>query len=253
MTFEALATDYDGTLAHDGVVYEPTIAALHRARAAGLRLLMVTGRELSDLFNTFEHSALFDRIVAENGAVLYDPADRQVDVLAPAPPPALLERLTEMQVPFSVGHAIVATVQPHEHQLLGAIRDLELEWHVIFNKGSVMALPADVTKASGLTPALTALGLSCQRTIGVGDAENDQAFLRACGVAVAVANALQSVKDTAHIVTQGARGDGIIELIDRLLAGKLDGLLSHDVDPAHRHFKLVANHPAGACSDTHTA
>ena len=254
MTFEALATDYDGTLAYDGVVDEPTIAALGRAREAGLRLLMVTGRELSDLFNTFEHSAMFDCIVAENGAVLYDPASQQVDVLAPAPPPALVERLTQMRVPFSVGHSIVATVQPHEHQLLEAIRDLELEWHVIFNKGSVMALPADVTKASGLTPALKTLGLSCSRTLGVGDAENDQAFLRACGVAVAVANALQSVKDAAHIVTQGARGDGIIELIDRLLAGEFDALLSHhDGGAGHRHFKLVPSHPAGVCSDTKSA
>ena len=253
MTFEAFATDYDGTLAYDGVVDEPTVAALRRARDAGLRLLMVTGRELSDLFNTFEHSALFDRIVAENGAVLYDPGSRHVDVLAPAPPPALLERLTQMAVPFSVGHSIVATVQPHEHQLLEAIRNLELEWHVIFNKSSVMALPADVTKASGLTPALKSLGLSCQRTIGVGDAENDQAFLRACGVAAAVANALQSVKDVAHIVTHGARGDGVIELIDRVLAGELDGLLSRDGGgDGPRPFKLVPSHPAGACSDTHS-
>jgi hydroxymethylpyrimidine pyrophosphatase-like HAD family hydrolase len=117
-----------------------------------------------------------------------------------------------------------------------------------------MALPADVTKASGLTPALKALGLSCQWTIGAGDAENDQAFLRACGVAVAVANALQSVKDIAHVVTRGARGDGIVELIDRLLAGELDGLLTHDDGgKGGRPFKLVPDHPAGACSDSQSA
>lgn len=251
MTFEALATDYDGTLAYDGVVDEPTIAALHRARVAGLRLVMVTGRELSDLFKTFEHSALFDSIVAENGAVVYDPATQEVDVLAAAPPPALIERLHAQTVPFSVGHSIVATFKPHEHQLLEAIRDLELEWHVIFNKSSVMALPSDVTKASGLTPALQALGVSCGRTIGVGDAENDQAFLRACGVAVAVANALQSVKDGAHVVTEGRNGAGVIELIDRVLAGELDALLSRPPGEARlpRHFKRLPDHPAGVCSD----
>lgn len=221
MTYDAIATDYDGTVAHDGVVDEATVRALHRARGAGLRLIMVTGRELSDLFNTFEHSAVFDRIVAENGAVLYDPATTKVEVLGMAPPPALVERLTAQQVPLSVGHSIVATVEPYEHQVLAAIRDLELEWHVIFNKGSVMALPASVTKATGLAPALAALGVSSERTIGVGDAENDQAFLRACGLAVAVANALPSVKNIAHVVTAGARGEGVIELIDSLLAGRL--------------------------------
>jgi hydroxymethylpyrimidine pyrophosphatase-like HAD family hydrolase len=224
MTFEALATDYDGTLAHDGVVDEATLDALTRARQAGLRLIMVTGRELSDLFNTFPHSAMFDRIVAENGAVLYDPAGKAVEVLASAPPPALLQRLAGYNVPLSVGHSIVATIEPHEHQVLEAIHDLGLDWHVIFNKGSVMALPAGVTKATGLAPALAALGLSHQRTIGVGDAENDLAFLRVCGMAVAVSNALQSVKDVADVVTTRARGGGVTELIDRLIRNGLEDL-----------------------------
>jgi hydroxymethylpyrimidine pyrophosphatase-like HAD family hydrolase len=222
--FEALATDYDGTIAHDGVVDQPTIDALIRARAGGLRLIMVTGRELGDLFSTFAHPALFDRIVAENGAVLYEPATQTVEIVASGPPSALVERLRNENVPLSVGHAIVATVEPYEHQVLSAIHDLGLEWHVIFNKGSVMALPADVTKATGLAAALSALGLSAERIIGVGDAENDQAFLRACGLAAAVANALPSVKAMAHVVTEGARGAGVAELIDRVLAGEVDSL-----------------------------
>lgn len=221
MTFDALATDYDGTLAHDGIVEPVTVQALVRARDAGLKLLMVTGRELSDLFNTFEHSALFDAIVAENGAVLYHPATKSVDVLAPAPPAHFVERLTNERIPLSVGHSIVATVVPYEHEVLAAIRDFQLEWHVIFNKGSVMALPATVTKATGLRPALAAVGVSAERTVGIGDAENDQAFLRACGLAVAVANALPTVKELAHLVTAGARGAGVVEVIDAMIRGDL--------------------------------
>jgi hydroxymethylpyrimidine pyrophosphatase-like HAD family hydrolase len=221
MTYEALATDYDGTLAHDGIVDEMTVAALGRARDAGIKLLMVTGRELSDLFNTFEHSAMFDVIVAENGAVLYRPTTEEVELLAPAPPPAFVERLTNARIPLSVGHSIVATISPHEHEVLAAIRDLEMEWHVIFNKGSVMALPANVTKATGLGPALKSVGIPPERTAGIGDAENDQAFLRACGLAVAVANALPTVKEIAHVVTAGARGAGVVELIDLLISGEV--------------------------------
>jgi hypothetical protein len=48
----------------------------------------------------------------------------------------------------------VATVEPHEHAVVAAIRELSLEWHIIFNKGSVMTLPVDVTKATGLAAAL---------------------------------------------------------------------------------------------------
>jgi hydroxymethylpyrimidine pyrophosphatase-like HAD family hydrolase len=222
MKYEVLATDYDGTIAYEGKVDDATVDALRRARQAGKRLVMVTGRELADLFNTFEHADLFERIVAENGAVLYNPKDKQVRTLAPAPPPAFVESLQREGVPLSVGHSIVATVEPHEHKVLEAIHAFGLEWHVIFNKGSVMALPAEVTKATGLAPALDELDLSHDVTIGVGDAENDHAFLRACGLAVAVSNALPSVKELAHLVTIGARGAGVSELIDRWLAGDLD-------------------------------
>ena len=222
MTWRVIATDYDGTLAHDGRVDEPTIEALRAARAGGIRLIMVTGRELQDLFNTFEHSDLFDRIVAENGAVLYDPGTQSVHPLAIPPPPALIEALNREAIPLSVGHSIIATVEPHEHQVLTAIRDLGLEWHVIFNKGSVMALPADVTKATGLVPALEALQLTSADAIGIGDAENDQAFLRVCGLSVAVDNALPSVKEMADLVLPLARGAGVTRLIELLLAGELD-------------------------------
>jgi len=220
-TYTAIATDYDGTLAHDGKVDAATIAAVERAIDAGFTIIMVTGRELVDLFNTFEHPQLFTRIVAENGAVVYDPATKAVRMLSIAPPPALLERLAHASVPFSVGHTIIGTVEPHEHMVLEAIHELGLEWHVIFNKGSVMALPVDVTKASGLAAALSELGLSADQVVGVGDAENDQAFLGACGLAVAVANALPAVKECADVVTQNPRGAGVVELIDNLLNGSL--------------------------------
>jgi len=222
-TFRAIATDYDGTLAWDGRVDEPTVDALLRARAARLRLLMVTGRELTDLFNTFAHADLFDVVVAENGAVLFEPATATLTPLAPSPPPALLQRLEEQRVPVSVGHSIVATVEPHEHAVLEAIRTLGLEWHVIFNKGSVMALPAEVTKATGLAAALDRLAIGAETVVGIGDAENDQAFLRACGLSVAVANALPSVKEMAAVVTGGVRGAGVAEAIDLLLSGRLEG------------------------------
>jgi hydroxymethylpyrimidine pyrophosphatase-like HAD family hydrolase len=232
MKYRVLATDYDGTIATEGKVDEATVNALRCLRDAGAWLVMVTGRELADLFNTFDHADLFHRIVAENGAVLYDPATRAIETLADAPPPELLGALAADSVPVSVGHSIVATVEPHEHKVLNAIRDLGLEWHVIFNKGCVMALPADVTKASGLAPALEALGATHEQTVGVGDAENDQAFLRLCGLAVAVDNALPSVKAMADLVMPSARGAGVAELIDRWLAGDLDGLAS---DPAKHH------------------
>ena len=218
MKYLALATDYDGTIASAGRVDPLTIAALERASQAGLRLVLVTGRELDDLFATFPAVPLFDRIVAENGAVLFNPSTSALRVLAEAPPAELINALKQSDVPISVGRSIIATVEPYEHTILSAIRDLGLEWHVIFNKGSVMALPAGITKASGLAPALDELAVTPATTVGVGDAENDHAFMHFCGLAVAVANALPSVKKDAHFVCEAANGAGVRSLIDRILA-----------------------------------
>ena len=220
--YRALATDYDGTLAHDGRVEPATLRALERARARGLRLVLVTGRELTDLSKTFPQTALFDRVVAENGAVLLTPSTSSLNVLGPPAPPSLIEWLTRCNVPMWVGHSAVATVEPYDHHMLAAIQELGLEWHIIFNKGSALALPAGVTKATGLVLALEDLQIPADQTVGVGDAENDQALLRACGLAAAVANALPSVKECADLVTVGESGEGVVELIDRICAGELD-------------------------------
>ena len=46
----------------------------------------------------------------------------------------------------------MATWEPHEKTVLEVIRDLGLEFQMIFNKGAVMVLPAGVNKSSGLGP-----------------------------------------------------------------------------------------------------
>lgn len=234
MRYLALATDYDGTVAHDGVVDDATLDALRRLRESKRRVVLVTGRELDELIGIFPQMELFDRVVAENGALLYDPTTKGRRFLSPPPPPALIEELQKRAVPVSVGGTIVATVQPYEHAVLAAIRDLGLEWHVIFNKGSVMALPSGINKAAGLAPALEELAIPARQVVGVGDAENDHAFLRMCGVSVAVANALPSLKEAADIVTAGARGFGVTELINRMLANDLE-----DVTPKHEHHSVA--------------
>lgn len=217
MRYGALACDYDGTLAHDGRVDAETVQALERLRASGRTLILVTGRELDELATVFRRLDLFDRVVAENGALLYRPDTGEERRLAEPPPPALVAALRARGVPLSVGRVIVATVSPHETAVLEIIRDLGLELHVVFNKGSVMVLPSGTNKATGLSAALAELGLSARDTVGVGDAENDQAFLAFCGRAVAVANALPTVKERADLVTTGARGAGVVELIEAIL------------------------------------
>jgi hydroxymethylpyrimidine pyrophosphatase-like HAD family hydrolase len=224
MRYLVLATDYDGTLAHHGQVDEPTMRAVERLRESGRALVLVTGRQIEDLLAIFPAVTVFDRVVAENGAVLYNPHSRETRSLAAPPPAALVTQLQALGVPLSVGHVIVATHEPHEAAVLEAIRALGLELQVIFNKGAVMVLPSGVNKATGLDAALAELEMSRHNCVGVGDAENDHAFLARCECAVAVANALPMLKAEADWITQARAGAGVTELIDALVGTDLEGL-----------------------------
>ncbi|TGT40948.1 HAD-IIB family hydrolase [Mesorhizobium sp. M8A.F.Ca.ET.165.01.1.1] len=239
MYFIALATDYDGTLAHDGAVSKKTLAALERFKKSGRKLLLVTGRELPDLKRVFPNVGLFDKVVAENGALIYTPASEEERVISLSPEPKFVARLKKQGVkPLSVGRSIVATWEPHQATVLEVIKKMGLELEIIFNKGAVMILPSGVNKATGLAAALEDLRLSPHNVVGIGDAENDHAFLQACGCSVAVDNAIPAVKSTATLVTSGARGKGVEELIAKLI--KRD----HGIVP-RRHDGIVLGSSGG--------
>ena len=224
--FVALAADYDGTLARDGAVDSATIEALEEIKSSGRKLLLVTGRDLPDLQRAFPQLGLFDLVIAENGALLFNPAKKEEIALAEPPPPAFVVRLQEMGVaPLTVGRTIVATWEPNEKIVLDVIRELGFELHIIFNKGAVIVLPGNVNKAWGLKRALKRLCLSPHNVVGIGDAENDQVFLSACGCAVAVANALPSVKAKADLVVAD-HGAGVVELAHLLTSTDLRSLES---------------------------
>lgn len=225
MRYHVLATDYDGTLAHNGRVDAATIESLRKLLATGRRLVMVTGRELPDLMQTFPEIDLFEWIVAENGGLLYRPSTKEEIPLSAPPADSFLQALHALHVePISVGRVIVATWEPHQNAVLEAIRDLGLELQVIFNKGAVMVLPAGINKASGLQAALKHMHISEHNVVGIGDAENDHAFLRLCEMSVAVSNALPAVKNTADLLTQGDHGRGVCQLIDGLVTNDMADL-----------------------------
>src|SRR5436190_14898916 len=225
MRYHALACDYDGTIAWDSVVSERTIEALIDVKHSGRKLILVTGRELDDLTKVFPRLDLFDRVVAENGALLYRPATREERPLAERPPEEFVRELIHRGAErVSVGRVIVATWRPHETTAVQVIRDFGLELQVIFNKGAVMILPSGVNKATGLTAALHELGLSPHNVVGVGDAENDHAFLALSECGVAVENALDTLKERVDWVTSESHGDGSTELIQAMIATDLEHL-----------------------------
>lgn len=212
--FRALAVDFDGTLTRDGK--RPTydvLSALARARDRGCRVLMVTGRMLSELRADFPDVDLHvDAIVAENGCVLATAGTTRL--LAPPVDDVLAKSLSVLGVPVRVGDCLLACDSVHAPVVLEQIHALGLDCQIVHNREALMVLPAGVTKGTGLFETLGDLGVSRHSTIGVGDAENDHALFDVCEVGVAVANAVPALRRHADVVLEGVAGDGVVELID---------------------------------------
>ena len=215
MLVHVLACDYDGTIADDGRVSPTTAATLARVRASGRKVVLVTGRMLGDLETVCpEVHTMFDAIVAENGALLSLPARRDLKVLGDAPEPVLTAALQRHAVPFSLGNSIIATYERFAEATAAAIREAGVERSLVFNKGALMLLPGGVTKGTGLEAALAALDYSSHNTVGIGDGENDHAFLSLCECAVAVADAVPALRDRADIVTTESGATGTTRFIE---------------------------------------
>jgi HAD superfamily hydrolase (TIGR01484 family) len=269
LRYLALAADYDGVVARYGNPSAAALSAVERLKASGRRAILITGRRIPHLLQNCPDLSPFDYIVAENGAVLYEPRKREETLLAQPIPAEFALRLREVGVePVEVGRVIVSTWMPHHSTVLKVIQEMGLEIHIIFNRAAVIVVPAGVNKASGMELALRKLGLSRHEVVGVGDSENDHSFLQKSECALTVANAVPSIRKLAVRVAKLANGDGLAELIDDLIRNDLSDLqgqqpqnliaLGERVDgslltvPPYGHNILVAG-PSGSGKSTITA
>jgi HAD superfamily hydrolase (TIGR01484 family) len=243
MIIHVLACDYDGTIAEQGRVPPETAAVLARVRESGRRLFLVTGRMLDDLRSVCpDADRMFDLIVVENGGLLYIPDRREVRRLGDAPEPALVDALRRRGVPIDIGAAIVATTAEHADAALAAIRETGVERSLVFNKDALMLLPGGVTKGTGLNAALDLCHLSARNLAGVGDAENDHAFLSMCECAAAVADAVPALRERADVVTDAPGHLGTVEFIERHVLRDLADVASQ----LRRHNVKVGEDASGA-------
>ncbi len=80
--------------------------------------------------------------------------------------------------------------------------------------------PRDVTKWTGISLLAERRGLDAESICAVGDQINDLPMLRRAGMAVAMGNAIDSVKEACHWVTGRCDEDGIVTVVERVLEGR---------------------------------
>lgn len=81
-------------------------------------------------------------------------------------------------------------------------------------------LPKNVCKASALQTLTEKLGLLPEEVMAIGDANNDLEMLEFAGLAVAMENAPQHVKEAANAVTSSNNEDGVARAIEQWILQK---------------------------------
>jgi hypothetical protein len=210
---------------------------LRQAKAAGLFIILVTGRTWDSLipespYTTIE-ATLCEAIVAENGAVVYFPRRDIVALPFGRLNPTVLHRLEDLGVPLKRGTATVATHVPHDKVILEALRKMGGGATVEYNRGAVMVLPPGATKGTGLHYALRELGCSPHNVVACGDAENDRSLFEMVELAAAVSNAPPDIQALADVVLPHTSRAGVRTLVRDILAGRIP---HHQSRPNRRLF-----------------
>jgi hypothetical protein len=216
MKLAAIALDYDGTIAINGVMDASVRAAIGEARDAGVAVILATGRRLSDLRQAAGDLTCFDAVVAENGAVLDFPARGRHVLLGHLPSQAFVQELKRRGVHFEIGEALIEADAASSGTIIEVIHALEQPLVLTFNRGRVMALPQAVGKSTGLRQALVALQISIHNTIAIGDAENDHDLLDACEVGVAVEWGSAALRAVADEVILGTGPEAVSDYIRQI-------------------------------------
>jgi hydroxymethylpyrimidine pyrophosphatase-like HAD family hydrolase len=263
MKLAAVAIDYDGTIACNGV-FDPDVRdAIAQLRLHGLAVILVTGRRLDELKGVTGNVGCFSAIVAENGAVLYFPESGRHAVIGHAPSPRLIDTLRRRGIDIDVGECVIETDASRATAVLDVIRALEQPQILAFNRGRLMVLPPGTAKSAGLARVLSTLRLSIHNTIGIGDAENDHDLLDACEVGVAVQWGSPALRSVADEVIAGTGPADVAPYLRSLLQqmrlsskqmGRRRLLLGHQHDgqPLHLAIRgrtvLIAGEPGSGKS-----
>jgi hydroxymethylpyrimidine pyrophosphatase-like HAD family hydrolase len=245
----AIATDMDGTLTRDGRFSRELLADLERLQAAGIPLLIVTGRSAGWVSGLVEYLPIAGAI-AENGGLLYRRDRPEGDWLVDLPDPiahrqALAAAFADLADRFRAELPQLATASDNVFRLTDWTFDLaglpQLTPALLAAMGQHLAdrgwgftysavqghikLPAQ-NKAAGLQRAIAQLwpNRDPQAIVTIGDSPNDESLFDRTLFpwSIGVANVRPYLDRLAHqpaYVTQQPEGEGFHEVVDWLLRG----------------------------------
>ncbi len=238
-------SDIDDTLTHEGVVTTEAYAALARARAAGLRVVLVTGRP-AGWAEVLASVWPVDAAIAENGGIAYLKRNRRIETLYysrndPAEDAKRLASVADViqsefsfarrsddctlrvtDVAFDIGEYQQVPAEDIEAltarcRMLGAHTLVSsVHAHAFFHGADKAKMSARVAEVLWNEPEAEVAA----HYAFVGDSPNDQAAFTFFEASIGVANVAryaEILRPPPRYVTLAPNGRGFAEAIDRLI------------------------------------
>lgn len=247
MKYKALFIDVDGTTVVHGENNLPSLRvtdAVAAAMRSGVLVSIATSRPLRTALPIIEHLGLNGICVLSSGAELYDPKLRQI-IQKKKFPLAVLGKIAGVATMHTAELFIYdgktnllydGTNAPQEalgvffpkltpqvlqeitKELSGVI-GISLHRMEAWESGfeCLDIVNTEATKFHGVQEVYTREGIPQAAVIGVGDGYNDFSLLLACGLKVAMGNAVLELKEVADAVTSSVENDGVADVIEKYI------------------------------------
>lgn len=246
MKYKALICDIDGTLVVNDKEALPTPRIKNAVRDATKRVSVsiATGRPLQFTDKIFASLTLNGPCILANGAMIYDPVKKETvreHPLSPADVVDILPLVEELGIEafcrdvdsrYQVKKGIKPVrplyiyFPPMAPELLAKIedyasrdRDLIVQKMITWGKEGTdyMMTKSTATKQHAVLEVAQILGIGTHEIIGVGDGYNDFPLLMACGLRVAMGNAVPDIKAIADYVAPTVYEDGVADVIEKFI------------------------------------
>ncbi len=247
MKYKALFLDVDGTVVKHGMDNLPTprvVSAIAECKKKNIAVCLATSRPLHVVRAIIEHLDLSGYCVISSGAQIYDPQKKTIIIEKTFPKDTMSDIMAlakelhvelkvfdgEKEVFYDGIHSPKKVVGMYFPELtLGLLQIIQKKIEIIpeisFHRMHAWdkrfecldVTRKDASKLHGITEVAGLLGIQTHEMIGVGDGYNDFPLLMACGLKIAMGNAVPELKAIADFIAPSVEEDGVATVIEKFI------------------------------------
>lgn len=251
MKYKAVIADVDGTLMEPKGVPAPAPSkrlkkAVSACQKKGVVFSLASGRSLSWVKELIKGLKLTSPIILDNGASIYDckqkkyiwqsllpkrQAQKILSILQKDKSLPILvvdgeERLEDLSKisKWKISKIVVLHITPEKAEKLYKMLKSESSVHVTRSISGVNPSTECVhitnhnaTKQVAILKLAEFLGISTKEMIGIGDSYNDFPLLLACGLKVAMGNAVADIKEIADYIAPSYEEEGVVDVLNKFI------------------------------------